>query len=762
MNSTTWQEALERCTEQKSILADITDVKMNYNCNRIDSKNASSRYWVGNFYKLSNMISIEGPNLNTNDQDLRSPISQDDLPYICNSSATNRPYTNGTLSKEDNFRFGIYASVKREFEDKPAVAVKCISISCFRHFTIKVRSQNCSLTTNGFVCVKLKSKNDSITSFTTSSSPKSSLNMSSVVQQPVNKNFHDTTRSISPRTKSSILPAAFKGKVQSEATRLHISSTRANNFKNPSSHVPQKKNILESTTTGLSDPLVKCHSKIGFIIAGVLGTAIVIIVTVSLLVICWLRQKGPFKKKSLYEDIQVNELDNSKYQEIGVDSDQIRRVAVQKVESDVEIISKSETWQDALGRCIEHNSSLANVTDIELNHFCERGDPSNVKNTYWVGNFYKLSNRISIEGKYSKENYYLKTPVPQDELPYICESYAANSTTSVDYFRFGVNASVKQESNISHESTIPTTRISSPTMLTISNHLNTALKAREHNESASYDTSTSKITTTTTFQQQPSVTPSQDNIKNSQGDITSPARSSTEVISKTKGVHTTSSMKYSSLHTSSYVHITYLDEMNNAESTTGSVDTLPSGHSKIGLIVGSAVATVFIIVAVVLLVSCRLRRWELFSKKNCVDDIQINEINYSNNQDNNSNTEPCDVHNTMYDMQTGSDDNTKFGLVDVSPDNSNNILNTEYAVVVKNNQSGNQVIDENCGTNGEISDDPLESEYDRFTHVRPRSGKDSSNIYDSALGFREECDATYNTTVYRGIDKGDDSVYDHI
>lgn len=44
----------------------------------------------------------------------------------------------------------------------------------------------------------------------------------------------------------------------------------------------------------------------------------------------YFRQKGPFKKKSLYEDIQVNELDISNYQEIDVDSGQIRRVAVQR------------------------------------------------------------------------------------------------------------------------------------------------------------------------------------------------------------------------------------------------------------------------------------------------------------------------------------------------------------------------------------------------------------------------------------------------
>lgn len=52
--------------------------------------------------------------------------------------------------------------------------------------------------------------------------------------------------------------------------------------------------------------------------------------------------------------------------------------------------------------------------------------------------------RYSDLGKYSNVNSYQRTPDPQAELPYICESNAVNSTTSMDYFRFGVNASVKQ------------------------------------------------------------------------------------------------------------------------------------------------------------------------------------------------------------------------------------------------------------------------------------------------------------------------------
>lgn len=54
-----------------------------------------------------------GPYSNTGYHNLRSPISQDDLPYICYKNAVNRTYTNGTLSQEDSFRFREYASVKR-------------------------------------------------------------------------------------------------------------------------------------------------------------------------------------------------------------------------------------------------------------------------------------------------------------------------------------------------------------------------------------------------------------------------------------------------------------------------------------------------------------------------------------------------------------------------------------------------------------------------------------------------------------------------
>lgn len=58
-----------------------------------------------------------------------------------------------------------------------------------------------------------------------------------------------------------------------------------------------------------------------------------------------------------------------------------------------------------------------------------------------------------ISGQKSINNFYnyVKSPFPQDELPYVCESNAANSITPADFFRFGVNASVKQGCHYKHE-----------------------------------------------------------------------------------------------------------------------------------------------------------------------------------------------------------------------------------------------------------------------------------------------------------------------
>lgn len=111
--------------------------------------------------------------------------------------------------------------------------------------------------------VSVESTDYSLSRFTTNASPKSSFNVSPVVQKTLHKDFHYSTRSILARTKSSILTTAWKRQFQSDATSLRIYSTTTNIFQNPSSYVTHKMDILESTRTGLLDQLVNCHSKIG-------------------------------------------------------------------------------------------------------------------------------------------------------------------------------------------------------------------------------------------------------------------------------------------------------------------------------------------------------------------------------------------------------------------------------------------------------------------------------------------------------------------
>ncbi|XP_063411444.1 GATA zinc finger domain-containing protein 14-like [Mytilus trossulus] len=408
------------------------------------------------------------------------------------------------------------------------------------------------------------------------------------------------------------------------------------------------------------------------------------------------------------------------------------------------------------------------------------------------------------------------------------------------------------EGNISDESIFQTsTSIASPTTSTVSYFINASLKESQHSKSTIYRSTSTKITNSTFIQQTSDVPtrPNVVNVENLQKVFTTHAQSTEEnVITKTLQI--TSSKKYSSPVNNSYV--TDRNERNIAKSTPGFLETLSDGYSRIGLIVGSAVGTVVIIVVGVLLICFRFRHRGPFRKKKLVNDSQ------------------CDFQNAMYDVHTPNDGDTMFGLVDVAHNNSNNIRNNEYTVVAKNTLSDNQVVEKNCtnrrnfnnpveskydrvnharsrsannftnnryneyavgvnnnqssdqevgqnydtngrysddmleseydrvnhagshsannftnnryneyavgvnnnqssdqevgqnyDTNGRYSDDMLESEYDRLNHVRPRNGKDSSNVYDSALGFRDETDATYNTTDYRRTDKGDDSVYDH-
>ncbi|XP_071148163.1 probable serine/threonine-protein kinase DDB_G0283337 isoform X2 [Mytilus edulis] len=663
----------------------------------------------------------------------------------------------------------------------------------------------------------------------------------------------------------------------------------------------------------------------------------------------------------------------------------------------IKVIQNSTTWNEALTHCSEQNSKLAVIADIERNRSCVSIFMMHGEKPFWVGNFYKLSGRISVKGCYkisnstmevgyktlyecfvlcsrgmkevglfaykavfesncicdhhlhlnhskdfqmveayqcsnisllwwvytviqndfnsvhetchqftctdsqvkyntlrnslceknSQKDYHdLRSEIPRENLPYGCERNAENNNSIVfpDYFRFALNSSVNTDSSekplipfickalscapynsfsisiqncnsttfgilcVKNESIFQSsTSMALPTTSTVSY---ASLKESQHSKSTSYRTTSTKITNTT-FKPQTSDVSSHTNevnVENSQLVFTTHAQSTEgNVIIKTLKI--TSSKKYSSPFNHSYV--TDRNERKIAESTPGSFETLSDGHFRIGLIVGSAVGTIVMIVVGVLLICCRFRRRGPFRKKKLDDHIQR------------------DFQNAIYDVHTPNDDNILFGLVDVPNNNSNTVRNNEYTVVVKNTKSDNQVVQQhctngrnsnnlveskydrvnharprsahnftnnrhneytvggknnqssylaveqnctnernsnnlvesnydrvnhartrsannftnnrhneyavgvknnhssnqevgtNCDTNGRNSDDMLESEYDRLNHARPRNGKDSCNLYDSALGFRDDYDATYNTTDYRRTDKVDDSLYDH-
>ncbi|VDI43482.1 Hypothetical predicted protein, partial [Mytilus galloprovincialis] len=540
----------------------------------------------------------------------------------------------------------------------------------------------------------------------------------------------------------------------------------------------------------------------------------------------------------------------------------------------INIIQNSTTWYEALRHCTVQNTRLADILDIKTDQTCSTIFETIKTKSVWTGNFYKLSSKISVEGQISNNTYYTyydykKSNIPKDKRPFICQrsknkSTSVNETIFAGYFQFGFNASVNRVTNSSHETKNQSQTIEyAPTSTsTTSKSLSVSTDEYQFQES----TTGYKITTQSNIQQQTSDVPFHSNkFENNPTVITPSTQSSQNVNSKptrlniTSGYTTTNKITtQSNLHqqTSDVLSHSSLDNIINVqiaatssvqtsdknkfetirrhikpsytrinpsvlkdgemlESTTDVSETPSDSHHRIGVIIGALSAAVVVVVAVVLLVICRLRRLGIFMKKRFVGDSPIDDSNFQDIDDTSNQSSP-DVNNTMYGIHTVSGDDTRFGLLDVTHDNSKNIRNNEYAVVVKNNQSVNQVVEhncdmngrnshdmvenrcnrvnpvrprsgnkssnsrnneyavvvkknqssnqedeQNCSTKGENSDDLIESEYDKLNHVRPRSGKGSNNLYDSALGFRDDYDATYNTTDYRRTDKGDDSVYDH-
>ncbi|CAC5410033.1 unnamed protein product [Mytilus coruscus] len=161
------------------------------------------------------------------------------------------------------------------------------------------------------------------------------------------------------------------------------------------------------------------------------------------------------------------------------------------------------------------------------------------------------------------------------------------------------------------------------------------------------------------------------------------------------------------------------------------------------------------------------RRKGLLKNKRFGEDSQTTEIHGPNYHDVDiaSNKEPHIVNNSTYEMQAATENVNEFSLLDQDSNNHNNIPNGEYAVVIKKRQMiGNTTNQQQI--HDEENLDVIENEYDGLNHNRPDSfnkRNNSNNIYDTALGFRDESDSMYVTEshVYV-VDKDENCVYDHM
>lgn len=68
------------------------------------------------------------------------------------------------------------------------------------------------------------------------------------------------------------------------------------------------------------------------------------------------------------------------------------------LDNSVRIIQNMTTWNEALGHCAVQNSRLADISDIKADQTCNTIFQTNITKSFWTGNFYKLSSRISIQG----------------------------------------------------------------------------------------------------------------------------------------------------------------------------------------------------------------------------------------------------------------------------------------------------------------------------------------------------------------------------
>ncbi|XP_071148770.1 uncharacterized protein [Mytilus edulis] len=235
----------------------------------------------------------------------------------------------------------------------------------------------------------------------------------------------------------------------------------------------------------------------------------------------------------------------------------------------------------------------------------------------------------------------------------------------------------------------------------------------------------------------------------------------TKLVSKAAETNVTFSTKYISSVATRYV--TNPGKGNMLQITSPIVlNQNVNDKSSMGLIIGLSVGTVSIIVAVVVLVSLWIRRNGPFKNKR--DDSQIAEFHgqKDHNTDIASNKEPHIVNNSTYEMQAATENVNEIGILE---QDSNNIPNSEYAVVIKKRKMIDKVNNQQH-SHDEENLDVIENEYDGLNHNRPDSFTDrnnTTNIYDTALGVRDTSDSTYVTANHvHVVDKDKNCVYDHM
>ncbi|CAC5356313.1 unnamed protein product [Mytilus coruscus] len=549
-----------------------------------------------------------------------------------------------------------------------------------------------------------------------------------------------------------------------------------------------------------------------------------------------------------------------------------------RLSSSIELRQFSGTWFEAVKHCKSNGSRIASIADIHgVGHGkipCRSGELQNTQ--YWIGNYYKLSNKVSVEGCYRNEindnpglqaghqslhdcyglctskvkavgtftyknvgagvNCFCKSYTngldiggknlsecltfdnikwwtykrlqkagqTQENLRFVCTNNTDEKIPSMPgTFNFILNAANATESdkrkpvckaiaclgNFTFE-TIVTNCTSNMSGVICLNGIDPHLSTKRTLLSTSFSsidvsinrsklpgnnsshTTTSKMTSDSNSQGRETYASSGSNLPTdaiTQVD-TSSHKQNTKTYNPTPGAqsYVTCSMTYRSIVITSPTTDPNIRDIFQSTSTKMYGPSLKP-TSTIGLLVGLlATAFVIIIIAVVvLLVICRLKRKGPFKNIRFGDDSQITEFHCPNYHDVDiaSNKEPHIVNNSTYEMQAAIENVNEFSLLDQDLNNHNNVPNSEYAVVIKNRQMiGNTTNQQQSHDEGNL--DVIENEYDGLNHNRPdrfTKRNNTNNIYDTALGFRDESDSTYVTASHvHVVDKDENCVYDHM